>query len=200
MTFVLKPDREALAPLAALLGAALLALAAPGLLVPERAAAPFRRFARSVWPGRVLAAVCLAWSLLWVAAMPLGSLLDPLFPYLQFLLPVAVVAVCVFLPELLSCRAAGALMVLLPAPVLSAAQWHPSPWRLLAVAAAYAMAVAGMFVVAKPWLLRDAVAWTTSSPRRFRAVSAVFALAALALLAAAATVYPLGEGALPDGA
>ena len=189
MTIVLKPDRGSLPLLAALLGAALLALSAPGLFVPARAAAPFRRFARSVWPGRVLAAVCAAWSLLWVAAMPLGSLLDPLFPYLQFLLPVFVVAVCVFLPELLSCRAAGALMVLLPAPLLSAAQWHPSPWRLLVVAVAYAMAVAGMFFVAKPWLLRDAVAWTVASPRRFRAVSAAFAVAALALLVCAATVY-----------
>ena len=189
MTIVLKPDRDALPLLAALLGAALLALSAPGLLVPARAAAPFRRFARSVWPGRVLAAVCAAWSLLWVAAMPLGSLLDPLFPYLQFLLPVVAVAVCVLLPELLSCRAAGALLVLVPAPLLSAAQWHPSPWRLLVVAVAYAMAVAGMFFVAKPWLLRDAVAWTTSSPRRFRAVSAAFAATALALLACAATVY-----------
>ena len=191
MTIVLKPDRDSLAALAALLGAAWLALAAPGLLAPARAAAPYRRFARSVWPGRVLAAVCIAWSLLWVAAMPLGSLLDPLLPYLQVLLPVSVVAVCVFLPELLSCRAAGALLVLLPAPLLSAAQWHPSPWRLVAVAAAYAMAVAGMFVVAKPWLLRDAVTWTTASPRRFRAVSAAFALAALALLACAAFAYPL---------
>ena len=191
MTIVLKPDRDSLAALAALLGAAWLALAAPGLLAPARAAAPYRRFARSVWPGRVLAAVCIAWSLLWVAAMPLGSLLDPLLPYLQVLLPVSVVAVCVFLPELLSCRAAGALLVLLPAPLLSAAQWHPSPWRLVAVAAAYAMAVAGMFVVAKPWLLRDAITWTTASPRRFRAVSAAFALAALALLACAAFAYPL---------
>ena len=189
MTIVLKPGREALPLLAALLGAALLALAAPGLLVPARAAAPFRRFARSVWPGRVLAAVCAAWSLLWVAAMPLGSLLDPLFPYLQFLLPAVVAAVCVFLPELLSCRAAGVLLVLLPAPLLSAAQWHPSPWRLLVVAVAYAMAVSGMFVVARPWLLRDAVAWTVAAPRRFRAVSAAFAVLALALLACAATVY-----------
>lgn len=189
MTIVLKPDRDALSLLAALLGAALLALAAPGLFVPARAAAPFRRFARSVWPGRVLAAVCAAWSLLWVAAMPLGSLLDPLFPYLQWLLPVVVAAVCVFLPELLSCRAAGALLVLLPTPLLSAAQWHPSPWRLLVVAVAYAMAVAGMFFVAKPWLLRDAIAWTTASPRRFRAVSAAFAVPALALLVCAAAVY-----------
>lgn len=189
MTIVLKPDRDALSLLAALLGAALLALAAPGLFVPARAAAPFRRFARSVWPGRVLAAVCAAWSLLWVAAMPLGSLLDPLFPYLQWLLPVVVAAVCVFLPELLSCRAAGALLVLLPTPLLSAAQWHPSPWRLLVVAVAYAMAVAGMFFVAKPWLLRDAIAWTTASPRRFRSVSAAFAVPALALLVCAAAVY-----------
>ncbi len=197
MTIVLKPDRDALATLAALLGAALALLAAPGLLAPARAAAPFRRFARSVWPGRVLAAVAVAWSLLWVAAMPLGSLLDPLLPYLQFLLPVSVAAICVFLPELLSCRAAGALLVLLPAPLLSAAQWHPSPWRLLVVAVAYAMAVSGMFFVAKPWLLRDAIAWTTASPRRFRAVSAAFALVALALFACAATVYPLPSPPAP---
>ena len=123
--------------------------------------------------------------------MPLGSLLDPVLPYLQVLLPLSIAAVCAFLPDLLSCRAAGALLVLLPSPLLSAAQWHPSPWRLLVVAAAYAMAVAGMFVVAKPWLLRDAIAWTTASPRRFRAVSAAFALAALALLACAATAYPV---------
>lgn len=191
MTIVLKPDRDSLAFLSALLGAALFALAAPGLFAPVRAAAPFRRFARSVWPGRAMAAVAVAWSLLWVAAMPLGSLLDPVLPYLQVLFPVSVAAVCVFLPELLSCRAAGLLLVLLPSPLLSAAQWHPSPWRLLVVAVAYAMAVSGMFVVAKPWLLRDAIAWTTAAPRRFRAVSAAFALLALALAACALAVYPL---------
>ena len=195
MTFVLKPDRDSLALLAALLAAASLALAAPGLFAPARAAAPARRFARSVWPGRVLAAVGAAWSALWVAAMPLGSLLDPLLPYLQLLLPASVAAVCIFLPELLSCRAVGILLVLLPSPLLSAAQWHPSPWRLLVVAVAYAMAVSGMFVVAKPWLLRDAIAWATAAPRRFRAVSAAFALLSLALLACAATVYPIPPAA-----
>lgn len=196
----LKPDFPALAGISAVFGAVCAALALPGAAAPARAAALWKKFPRSVWPGRVMAAVALAWAAAWaplflVEFVP--SAAPKLFPLLQFALAAMVLSVCVALPELLSCRAAGMLMILVPTPLLSAAQWHPSSWRYLVIAAAYAMAVAGMFVVARPWLLRDAVFAANATPRRTRAVSAAFLALGLAFLACAALAFPVAPGAQP---
>ena len=196
----LKPDFPALSGIAAAFGAVCAALALPGAVSPARAAALWRKFPRSVWPGRVMAAVALAWTAAWaplflVEFVP--SAAPKLFPLLQFALAAMVVSVCVALPELLSCRAAGMLMLLAPAPMLSAAQWHPSPCRYLVIAVAYAMAVSGMFVVARPWLLRDAVLRANATAGRTRAFSAAFLALGLAFLACAAFAFPVAHGAAP---
>ena len=146
------------------------------LFLPE----PWRRFPRSVWPGRIMAAVALAWAALWLKAMPLGPLDILVMPFpkpfgflspLTILVPVALVSVCYFLDELLSCRALGGVMVLVPAPFLSAAQWHPSPWRYVILVIMYAMAVLGMWWIASPFRLRDLLEWGMRSPGRFKGLA-----------------------------
>ena len=119
----------------------------------------------------VLAALCLVWSALWICVMPLGPLMI-VRDLLWLLLPLAIAAVWIFIPELLACRAAGGLLVLVPAPMLSAAAWHPSVWRYAVILYAYAMIVAGMYYIALPWLLRDHIDWAHRHPRRAKAVNA----------------------------
>lgn len=196
----LKPDFPALAGISAVFGAVVAALAVPGVAKPAAAARLWRAFPRSVWPGRVMAAVALVWTAAWaplfiVEFVP--SAAPRLFPLLQFVLAGMVVATCVALPDLLSCRAAGMLMLLVPTPILSAAQWHPSPFRYLAIAVSYAMVVAGMFATARPWLLRDAVLRANSTESRTRAVSAAFLVLAAAFLACAVFAFPVAPGTPP---
>ena len=198
--FVLKPDYPHLALLSGLLGAATALLALPGVAAPGRAADLWRRFPRSAWPGRVLAAVSLAWAALWAPFVMLEFFQGAAaraFPWVQVAFLALAAGVVLAMPDLLSCRAAGMLFALLPTPLLSAARWHPSPARLLVVAVAYAMAVAGMFWIAKPWILRDWILAANATPRRARLVSALFLALGLALLACALLAFPLGPDAKP---
>ena len=194
----LKPDFPALAAVSGVFGAVVAALALPGVARPARTAELWRKFPRSVWPGRVMTAVALAWTAAWTPSFLVEfvpSAAPSLLPLLQYALAAMILATCFALPELLSCRAAGMLMVLVPTPMLSAAQWHPSPCRYLVVAVAYAMVVAGMFTIARPWLLRDAVFAANATPRRARAVSAAFLALAAVFLFCAAFVFPVAPGA-----
>ncbi len=198
--FILKPDYPHLALLSGLLGAATALLALPGVVAPARAAAWWRRFPRSVWPGRVLAVASLAWAALWAPFVMLEFFQGAaarMFPWVQVAFLALAAGVILAMPDLLSCRAAGMLFVLVPTPLLSAARWHPSPARLLVVLAAYAMAVAGMFWIAKPWILRDWILAANATPRRARAVSAAFLALGLALLICALLAFPLAPDARP---
>lgn len=187
---VLKPGAAALSSLTLALGVLILAASLPSVLFPVPMARLWRSFPRSVWPGRVFAAIALAWAALWLQAMPLGPL-TPVKAWLPVLTPVAVVAVAVFVDELLSCRALGGLLVLVPAPLLSAAQWHPSRWRFLILAIAYAMAAKGMYAIAAPYRMRDAVEWATRTPGRLRFLSVLDAALGLLLVGLAVTVLRL---------
>ena len=163
---VLRPGTYYLSAIAGGIGIAALLVSITAFLLPDGCLAFYRRFPRSVWPGRILTVLCFVWAACWLYVMPLGpvSFLQSLLPYLT---PVAIVAVWFCLGDLLSCRAVGGLMVLLPTPMLSAAQWHPSGWRYAVIVLAYAMAIFGMFVVAMPYLLRDLMTWCTRSKPRF---------------------------------
>ena len=188
----LKPDFDALPQIALAVGAATGLLGAFSLALPSPARRLWKAFPRSVWPGRVLAAICLVWSALWICVMPLGPLMI-VRDLLWLLLPLAIAAVWIFIPELLACRAAGGLLVLVPAPMLSAAAWHPSVWRYAVILYAYAMIVAGMYYIALPWLLRDHIDWAHRSPGRAKAVAAAATALGLLLVVLAFTAYRGGS-------
>lgn len=193
----LKPDFPALAGISVALGGAAAALALPGAVKPALAMRLYRAFPRSVWPGRVFSAMAFAWTAAWAPSFIVEfapSAAEKLFPALQFILVGMVLATCFALPDLLSCRAAGMLMVLVPTPLLSAAQWHPSPCRYFVIAAAYAMAVCGMFFIAKPWLMRDAIFFCTASPRRTRCVAAACLAVAALFVALGLVAFPVAPG------
>lgn len=187
---LLKPDAPVLASLALGLGLLELLITLPCLVAPNAAAKALRAFPRSVWPGRVLMAIALVWAAFWLQAMPLGPLM-PLKRFLPILTLIAIVAVAVFVDELLSCRAVGCLLVLIPAPLLSAAQWHPSPWRYVVLVAAYVFAVCGMYIIAAPYRLRDALEWATESTGRLRLLASLEAAFGVLLIVLALTAYRL---------
>ena len=171
---LLKPDYPTLSALVGVLGACLALPALAGVVRPAWVGVLWNRFPRAKIPGYVLSVVTMVWTALWIPIMLqefIPGRAASLFPFVQIFVPVAIAALIFVLPELLSCRTAGLLFVLLPAPLLSAAQWHPSVWRLVVVVSAYVFAVAGMFIVARPWYLRDAILFCNRTASRTRAFS-----------------------------
>ncbi len=150
-------------------------------LCATNASARFLRgFCRNRWAGYVLSTLALVWAGWLLYALPLEFLL----PYRK-LIPFVMLAAIPFswyaMPDLLSARALGGLLVLIPAPVLLVARVHPSAWRLVVVVLMYVMAIAGMILIMAPYYLRDGLAWLTQTDRRLRSFGAVRLLIGLLL-------------------
>lgn len=184
----LKPDYDLLPAISAIIGIATAVIGLFTLALPRIADKIWRALPRSVWPGRLLTAICVLWAALWLCIMPLGPL-SVIRDLLWLLVPIAIASVCIFTPELLTCRAIGGLLVLIPTPMLSAAAWHPSPFRYVVTIYAYVMIVAGMYYIALPWLLRDHITWSLAKPVRSRAIATASVTLGLALIALALTAF-----------
>jgi hypothetical protein len=157
-----------LAIASAAFGGVLAALGAAVMAAPAACRRAADGFPRNRLSGWALTAVAAVWSALLLQEEHLGAL-DSLKPLLPLLTPVTILLVVVFLDELLAARALGAVLCLLPAPMLDAARGHPSPWRLWIVLSAYLMAIKGMALVLSPHLFRRTVAFAAGgSPPRLR--------------------------------
>ncbi len=89
-------------------------------------------------------------------------------PLGQVLIPIGWFLMLRYVDEFLAARALGILLLLAADPPLEAAFLRPPATRLLLVALAYVWIVAGMFLVGKPHLLRDALGWLSRSLTRWR--------------------------------
>lgn len=112
------------------------------------------RFPRNAWLGRILVAVAMAWSLHLVWEMPLGWF-DAYKVWLWVAGPVAYLLVIFFVDELLAARALGGLLLLIPSPLLDAARFQESAWRLAPVILAYVWVVCGIALVLAPYRFRE---------------------------------------------
>ena len=158
-----------------LIGGLNLALGIAMLAGRARAAEAAKRFPRSAFAGAALSAM----AFLWAAAIVYEA---PLDFFARFKLPIAVLLIVsipvswFWMVDLLSIRALGGLLVLLPAPVLVVTRFLDSGWRLVLVVLLYVYVVAGMDFVMAPYHGRDAIVWVAAKPARFAAAGAVFAL------------------------
>jgi hypothetical protein len=164
------------------IGGGLVALGAPEMV--RRGLADFPR---SVWPGRILLAVDMVWSAYGVTQMHLGGF-DAWKAHLYWLAPVLIVVGCLYLDDMLSVRALGGLLLLAAGPMLAAARWHPSLWRLVISVLAYLWIVAGLFFVLEPWWFRRAMR-CFRSPAAIRAAGLSKVVLGAALVALALMVY-----------
>ncbi len=112
-----------------------------------------RDFPRSIWPGRILLAVDMVWAAYAVNTLHLGGF-DAVKTHLYWVAPILVVLGSLYLDELLSVRALGGLLLLAAGPILSAARWNPSQWRLIVTVMAYVWIIAGLVFVLEPWWFR----------------------------------------------
>lgn len=130
-------------------------------------------------------------NVLWVAIMvyhaPLGRF-EWIRPFLYVLAPATFVAVIVFMDELLAPRMLGGFLLLIANPVLNAARWHESSWRLVVTVLVYAWIVWGIILVLSPYRFRHSAEWTLAANRRAPVFGALFGIGVV-LIALAATVY-----------
>jgi hypothetical protein len=149
------------------LGVALLLGHLWALLRAERAMALAKIFPRHRVSGIVLLSVCMAWGWVLVSCMDMGEFYT-WRRWLIMLVPLTFFLVIAYVPEFLAVRALGTLMILAASPVLHSAFLQPQASRLLLPILAYAWAIAGMFLVGLPYLLRDWVEWLTKNDARWR--------------------------------
>lgn len=171
-------------------------LAAGILLLATHAAALVNtqgamRFAKALPRSRAMAALLLAiaatWSFIMVRDLDLGE-----FSRLRGMMLLAIVAGAIlswlYVEELLAARALGMLLLLAAEPLLESAVLRNEPSRLLLTVLAYIWAVAGLFFVGMPYVLRDLIGWFTANPWRWK-ISCLGGIAYGAALIACAVIW-----------
>ncbi|OAI55416.1 hypothetical protein AYO49_05590 [Verrucomicrobiaceae bacterium SCGC AG-212-N21] len=125
-----------------------------------------KEFPRHRFAGIALLAVCLLWCWFLVSCMDMGEFYT-WRRWLMMLVPISFVLVITYVPEFLAVRALGTLMILAASPVLHSAFLQPQTSRLLLPTLAYVWAIAGMFLVGLPYLMRDWIDWLSKAPVRW---------------------------------
>ncbi|NCC49616.1 MAG: hypothetical protein EOM20_00225 [Spartobacteria bacterium] len=158
------------------------------LLLPLASLQAVTMFPRSRWPGWVLTAVDLAW----VAYILQDAYLGPcefLKPYIYPVAPVAFFLVIYYMDELLAPRALGGLLLLAGSPVLNAARWYDTSWRLYMVVLAYLWVIMGMTLVLSPFRFRKTMEFVFKTDVRRRACAFAGTLVGLCAVLLAVAKY-----------
>lgn len=143
-------------------------------------------FPRSRPAATVLIAIAAVWSFLLVSRIDLGEF-SPLRNIMLVGIAAGGILSWLYLEEFLAVRALGMLLLLAAEPLLESAFLRTEPDRILLTILGVAWAIAGLFLVGMPYLLRDAVAWLTSTSLRWSAAAAAGLIYGIALAATAAT-------------
>jgi len=139
-------------------------------------------FPRMKWPGVALGIPCLIWSA-WHACEMLEGDLAKFHPLVWLLVPITTV-LCAWLMDYLFARATGGFLILAANELIHDAFVHNVPVRPLYSAVCILLGVAGMFLVASPWRLRNLLERTPQNAQRQRVVAGVlvFSIAVLFIL------------------
>ncbi len=141
----------------------------------------------SLW-ARILTAVVLGWTVWILFNMTLGWF-EPYKNTIYFLAPVAYFLIVIYLDELLAPRMLGVLLLLTAAPILDAARWHDSPWRLVLTVVVYVWVVWGMVLVLSPYRFRKTIEAWAANDVLFKSIALVLAGVGILLIGLSATLY-----------
>ncbi|MFH0954105.1 MAG: hypothetical protein V1873_07230 [Verrucomicrobiota bacterium] len=161
-----------LSQIACALGTFIVIVNVPAVVAP----AVFRRVAQAFPRNRPAAWLLTAFDLGWVSWVILHAALgrfEFLKPAVYAAAPLSLLAIVFYMDELLAPRALGGLLLLIANPVLNAARWHPSEWRLVMTVVAYAWVVAGIVLILSPYRFRQVAAFMTKTDARCRALGLV---------------------------
>ncbi|NQU40178.1 MAG: hypothetical protein HQ523_09525 [Lentisphaerae bacterium] len=170
------------------MGAVLAPLYLAMVIAPAVALKGWRAFPRNRPMAVILSAISFAWVGWLLHQTPMGRF-ETLRQPITLSLPVVCVLVNIFSSELLAPRALGGIMILVPAPLLAAARWHPSPWRYVMLVLAYALVVKGIALILSPFLFRRGMERIVKDVATCRAWGGLGVAMALLLIVLGLTVY-----------
>ncbi len=163
-------------------GLVLLAVYGFSFVKPKAALAAFRAFPRSVWPARVLVAVCLVWFALNLNQVDLGGF-NVTKRLLWVAVPLGYYLVTTFIPDLLALRGLCTFCLLAGNSVLIAVRWHGSPAHYAVALLVYLILVKCMFLVVYPHLWFRGLNWLEAATKRLKiALGAGMGLAVVMIL------------------
>lgn len=132
-------------------GAVLLGLYTWIAIKPLSALPALRAYPRTVWPGRILTVICVFWFARNLWQVDLGGFND-LKKILYAAVPIGIYLIVVFIPDLLSVRAAGAFILLAGQPLLVETRWSGEPASIAVAIIVYGLLIKSMILVAYPHL------------------------------------------------
>lgn len=152
--------------LAILLGVALVGSHLFGLMAASFCMTGARAFPRSrIWGTALLAATTL-WVLLMTSTTDLGEF-SPMRNLVMIATAAGAFLLWKFVPDFLSSRSLGFLLLLAAQPVLEITFLQHGLLHFALAALAYGWALAGLFLVGMPYLHRDLIGWVCGSKGRW---------------------------------
>ena len=177
----LNSSAPSLVTLPILLGAILTGIHLLGLLAQDFLIKEAKAFPRSRFWGTLLLALAVLWTLAMTAATDLGE-----FSPMRNMLLIGIVAGGIllwkFVPDFLSSRSLGFLLLLAAHPVLETTFLRHGPAKIALAILAYAWALAGLFLVGMPYLHRDLIGWICAQKWRWAAACCAGILYGIVLL------------------
>ena len=132
-----------------------------GLLAPDACIAWARTVPRSRTWGTVLLSLAVAWAAVIAATTDLGEF-SPMRTTVVGAIIIGGFLLWKFVPDFLSSRSLGLLLLLAAHPVLETTFLQNGLLKLALAVLAYAWALAGLFLVGMPYLHRDLITWISS--------------------------------------
>jgi hypothetical protein len=152
--------------LAILLGSALVSTHFLGLISSKRFMVAARSFPRSkVW-GTALLSLTTLWLLVMTATTDLGEF-SPMRHSVMLATAAGAILLWKFVPDFLSSRCLGFLLLLAAHPVLEITFLKSGFLHFAVALLAYAWAIAGLFLVGMPYLHRDLIGWICQAKWRW---------------------------------
>jgi len=154
----------------------------------DKVQAWLKAFPRSPFWGTVLLVAAAAW-FWWLCAMGMDlHEFSNWKPILKIGTPIAAYLTWRYVPEFLSVRSLGMLVLLGAEALLEAAWMRPEMARLWLVTFVYVWLTVALFWVGMPYTLRDQIAWVTADSRRWNFCSLAGAAYGVILLIVALSV------------
>jgi hypothetical protein len=160
-----------------------------GALAPRPTLPLLRALPRNRTIGVVLMLAATIWFVTLTGLMDLGELSN-MRGQLMAVWAVAGILMAIFVPEFLSLRALGCLLLLAAAVILDAAFLVLTPARYVMTLLAYGWVVLGMILVYSPHLGRDAILYMTATTRRCQFAAWPGVAFGLLLIVLALAFYP----------
>lgn len=161
------------------------------LLAPKKTCDLLKKIPRNQALGQGILALALFWFFLLIAPTGDGLLsslrteitgFENMRFFLQCAVPVVFLLMIFYVKEFLVARALGIFALLFVSPFLNAAYLKAPETRLLIPIWCYGVILISLFWIAKPYLLRDQIAWLTAKPLRLIILSAGGLLYGVAIL------------------